>query len=372
MFVIADMPPLYDQQSGALRLFTLLELLREAGWSLTFGSYLERSELPDALTSVDGKLRYEGALRALDIRHILYGEAEIQAYLDQPDTRIDWAFMSYPSVAGRFMPLVRARFPDARIAFDMVDFHSLRIERQAGLTADAARYAEARRTRDQEVALARAADVTIAVTQQEQEAVIALAPTAIVKVLPCIFDVPARAPPDLDQRRGLFFIGSFLHSPNIDSIHWFVERIWPLIREQEPDVALCIAGSSMSDDVLAYGERPGIQALGYIPDVRLHLDRHRVFVAPLRYGAGMKGKVGQSLAHGLPVVATQIGAEGMGLLHGRHVLVADDETAFANEVVKLLRDDGLWRHLSRQGQLHIGETLSRSTVRRNIAEIFGA
>ncbi|MGI4746754.1 MAG: glycosyltransferase family 4 protein [Janthinobacterium lividum] len=372
MFVIADMPPLHDQQSGALRLFTLLELLHEAGWSLTFGSYLSRSELPDALTSVDGKARYEGALHALGIRRILYGETEIDAYLGEPDTKVDWAFISYPSVASRFMPLVRTRFPDAMIAFDMVDFHSLRIERQAELTSDAARFAEARRTRDQEISLALAADVTIAVTLQEKDAVLALAPTAVVKVLPNIFDVSTRPLPDLDQRRGIFFIGSFLHLPNGDSIHWFVDRIWPLIRAQEPDVELCIAGSGMPDDILAFGERPGIQALGYISEVPPLLDRHRVFVAPLRYGAGMKGKVGQSMANGLPVVATHIGAEGTGLVHGRHILIADEESAFANEVLQLLRDDDLWRHLSEQGRRHIDQTLSRSTVRGYIEDIFGA
>lgn len=372
MFVIADMPPLFDQQSGALRLFTLLELLQEAGWSLAFGSYLDRPDLPDALTSDQGKARYEGALHTLGISRILYGEAEIDAYLGEVETKVEWAFMSYPSVASRFMPLVRTRFPNAKIAFDMVDFHSLRIERQAELTSDAARFAEARRTRDQEIGLALAADVTIAVTLQEKEAVLVLAPSAIVKVLPCIFDVSTRPAPDLDRRRGIFFIGNFLHSPNGDSIHWFVERIWPLIRAQEPDVELCIAGSGMTEDIAALGERPGIQAVGYIPEVPPLLDRHRVFVAPLRYGAGMKGKVGQSMANGLPVVATRIGAEGMDLVHGEHILIADEEAAFAAEVLRLLRDDDLWRRLSRQGQQHIGRTLSRSAVREYIEDIFEA
>lgn len=370
MLVIADMPPLYDHQSGGLRLFTLLELFREAGWSLSFGCYFERSELPDQLISADGKARYEGALHALGIDRILYGEAEIAAYLDEPGTNIDWAFISYPSVAGRYMPLVRARFPNVRIAFDMVDFHSLRIERQAELTSDPVRFAEAGRVRDQEIGLARAADVTIAVTQLEKEAVLSLVPSAVVEVLPCIFDVPAHAPPDLAQRRGLFFIGNFLHAPNGDSIHWFVERIWPLIRAQEPAIDLSIAGSSMTDDIVALGNHPGIKVLGHIPEVPPLLDRHRVFVAPLRFGAGMKGKVGQSLANGLPVVATTIGAEGMGLVHGQHILIADEEHAFANDVVRLLRDDDLWRHLSVQGRRHIGRTLSRSAIRDTIGDIF--
>jgi glycosyltransferase involved in cell wall biosynthesis len=229
--------------------------------------------------------------------------------------------------------------------------------------------AEAKRMRDEELGLALAADVTVAVSDDDRNTLLALAPLAVVKVVPCIFDVPSTPPPSLCNRAGLFFIGGFWHTPNGDGIKWFVERILPLIQAEIPDVVLRIAGSNMGDDILALGVLPGVEVLGFVPEVEPLLDQHRVFIAPLRFGAGMKGKVAQSLANGLPVVATKIGAEGMTLVPGTHILVADEETRFADEVVRLLRDDDLWQRLSKQGRSHIESTLSRKIVSEQLGAL---
>jgi glycosyltransferase involved in cell wall biosynthesis len=369
LLVAADMPPLFDQQAGGLRLSTLLGMMAEAGWTLTFASLLGRQDLPEFFSTAEGMARYEGTLRRQGVRRILYGMPEIDAYLKETTTQVDWAFLSFPSVASNIMPLVRARFPRALVAFDMVDFHGVRMIREAELQDDSMKLAEAKRMRDEELGLALAADVTVAVSDDDRNTLLALAPLAVVKVVPCIFDVPSTPPPSLCNRAGLFFIGGFWHTPNGDGIKWFVERILPLIQAEIPDVVLRIAGSNMGDDILALGVLPGVEVLGFVPEVEPLLDQHRVFIAPLRFGAGMKGKVAQSLANGLPVVATKIGAEGMTLVPGTHILVADEETRFADEVVRLLRDDDLWQRLSKQGRSHIESTLSRKIVSEQLGAL---
>ncbi|MBB2203211.1 glycosyltransferase [Gluconacetobacter tumulisoli] len=370
LFVAADMPPLYDQHSGGLRLLTLIGMLAESGWSINFGSFSPWQDLPDSVTSAKGKLRYEEALHKHGVERILYGMTEIDQFLNETETRIDGAFLSFPAVANAIMPLVRARFPNALVAFDMVDFHGLRQEREALLQDDPVKLAEASRMRDLEVGLACAADVTLAVTGEERDKLLTHAPLACVKVLPNVFDIPDRSPPDLLNRTGLFFIGGFWHAPNGDGVLWFVEHVWPLIRKDAPEATFTIAGSNMGNDILALGAVPGIEVVGYVPEVGPVLDRHRVFVAPLRYGAGMKGKVGQSLACGLPVVATTVGAEGMDLTNGTNILVADEPQAFADAVIQLLRDDELWTTLSRSGRVHIEHTLSRPVVKNALMDIF--
>jgi len=369
LLVAADMPPLFDQAAGALRLSTLLSILAEAGWTVTFASRLGRQDLPEVFSTAEGMSRYEGPLQRQGVRRILYGLPEIEAYLQETPTQVDWAFLSFPWVARDIMPLVRARFPRALVAFDMVDFHGIRMTREAELQDDPIKLAEAKRMLDEELGLALAADVTVAVSEEERNALLDLAPLAVVKVVPCIFDVPSTPPPPLRDRAGLFFIGGFWHTPNGDGIKWFVERILPLVQAEVPDVMLRIAGSNMGDDVLALGIRPGVEVLGFVHEVEPLLDQHRVFVAPLRFGAGMKGKVAQSLVNGLPVVATKVGAEGMALVSGTHVLVADSETQFAEAVVRLLRDDDLWHRLSAQGQSHIKGTLSRKVVSEQLGAL---
>jgi glycosyltransferase involved in cell wall biosynthesis len=151
---------------------------------------------------------------------------------------------------------------------------------------------------------------------------------------------------------------------------WFVEHVWPRIRARAPDVVFRIAGSDPTPEVVALGRLPGIEVLGYVPDLTPHFDAARVFVAPLRFGAGMKGKVGQSLVNGLPIVATAIGAEGMSLVDGEHLLVADAAANFAECVLSLLDDDELWGRLQRQGRALIGQTLSEAVVARRLEALF--
>ena len=287
---------------------------------------------------------------------------EIESFLVQAGKELDWAFLSFPSIAARLISRVRFRCPTARIAFDMVDFHALRLMREAALHNNHELLIEAERQREEELACVNGADVTFAITQEEKALLSELVPEAVVEVLPNVFDMPCGTYVGPAGRKGILFVGGFLHKPNVDAICWFMDRIWPLILKEEPDIFISIAGSSPSDEVLALGGQAGVDVLGFVPDLKPLYDRHRVAIAPLRYGAGMKGKVGQSLACGLPMVATAIGAEGMGLLNETHLLISDDEAAFAANVRRLLHDDILWSNLSMDGRKHIEQTLSMEVV----------
>lgn len=366
ILVAADMLPLFDQSSGGQRLAMLMVMMRDAGWSIVFGSMADLGHQPGVLASPEGRARYEAAIRKRGVVRFLYGSAEIGSFLAEAGGDLDCAFLSFPAIAAELLPLVRSYCPTARVIYDMVDFHALRIGREAALRDDPELLAEAERQRVIEVSCARAADVTVAVTEDERAALLGMAPDVVVEALPNVFEVPRHAPAGLAGREGLLFVGGFWHQPNGDAMHWFVDRIWPLIRLQEPSLVLRIAGANAGDDVLALGSRPGVEVLGYVPDLVPLFHQHRAFVAPLRYGAGMKGKVGQSLAQGLPVVATSIGAEGMGLEHGVHLLVADQEEEFASQVLCLLRDDALWSRLSAAGRAHIERTLSVDVVRTRL------
>jgi hypothetical protein len=363
ILVAADILPLFDQSSGGLRLKTIIGMMAESGWSIVFGSLDERDHQPGVLATPEGRARYEAVLQQTGVIRFLYGPGEIGSFLAEAGRDLSWAFLSFPRVAAELLPLVRSYCRTTRIAYDMVDFHGLRMAREAALNDDAELMAAAERQRAVEIACARGADVTIAVTEAERAALLDMASDVVAEVLPNLFEKPPHASPGPGARDGLLFVGGFWHKPNGDAVHWFVDRIWPLIRREAPDLVLRIAGANADNALLALGALPGIEVLGFVPDLTPLYDRHRVFIAPLRYGAGMKGKVGQSLMHGLPVVATPIGAEGMGLHDGVHLLVAEQEEDFAAQVLRLLRDDGLWTQLAAEGRAHIERTLSVDAVR---------
>jgi hypothetical protein len=256
------------------------------------------------------------------------------------------------------------------VLYDTVDLHFLRMERQAALTGSLPLQRDAQAMRELELACLRSADVTLAISEPERQLLLDLVPEVVVETLPNVFMTPKAPPPGIIGRQGLLFLGGFWHQPNADAVLWFADQILPLIRAEVPEVVFRIAGSNPTREVVALGDRPGIEVLGYVPDLTPILDAARVFVAPLRFGAGMKGKVGQAMISGLPVVATGIGAEGMGVEDGRHLLVADEPQDFADRVVTLLREDALWQRLQEQGRALIEATLSEAAIAERLARLF--
>jgi glycosyltransferase involved in cell wall biosynthesis len=137
----------------------------------------------------------------------------------------------------------------------------------------------------------------------------------------------------------------------------------PLIRAIDPSIRLLIAGSNAPQEIRELAG-VGIEVLGLVEDLRDLFDRARVFVCPLRYGAGAKGKVMSALSYGLPIVSTTIGIEGAGLVEGEHVLVADTPAAFAATCLQLYNDRLLWNRLSQAGQTLLEKDFSLEMGRR--------
>jgi O-antigen biosynthesis protein len=370
VLVAAHFPPLYDQQGGGLRLKFLIDLIGEQGWPMVFASRSTKSALPGVLSTEAGRVRYETALRTAGVARFAYGLYEVDAMIADLGANLRYAFLSFPQVAHDFIPSVRAHCPTATIIYDMVDFHAVRMAREAALKHDTDLSVKAEDIKTIEVTAARTADITIAISNEEKSAILDLVPGAVVEILPTVFATPTTVPSGVDDRSGLFFVGGFWHQPNGDGVTWFVEKIWARIRSQIPECRFLIAGSNPGDEVLALATVPGIKVIGFVPDLTPLFDSARVFIAPLRYGAGVKCKIGQSLLHGLPVVTTSIGAEGMNLVDGEHALIADDPDIFAGQVMRLLRDDGLWAHLQSQGRALAQSAFSIESIREKMAELF--
>jgi glycosyltransferase involved in cell wall biosynthesis len=372
ILVAADFPPLYDQHSGGLRLKALIQMIGKLQRPIIFASSCERSCLPGVLGSDKGRTHYEDVLKKAGVVEFTYGVEELDSFLGGQSLDFRFVFLSFPAVAETFLPIVRRHCPEAKVIYDMVDFHALRMEREAALKGDAKLAEDAAAMKRCEIALAKAADITIAISADEKKALLELAPTAVIEILPNIFEIPAKAPPGPEGRRDVLFLGGFWHTPNGDAAKWFIERIWPRVSAAAPDAHFLIAGSNPGEDILALGQIKGVEVLGYVADLKPLYDAARVCVAPLRFGAGVKGKVGQSMAYGLPVVATSIGAEGMRLPNGEHLLVADDPEAFAEHVINLLRDDALWTRTQAQARNYVEMQFSVAAVTERVETLFHA
>jgi GT2 family glycosyltransferase/SAM-dependent methyltransferase/glycosyltransferase involved in cell wall biosynthesis len=375
VLVIDHRVPMWDRDSGSLRMLRMIQALIGLGARVTF--------LPDNLAGVQP---YTRSLQRLGIE-VLYGGFDVRAELAAIGPSLRAAILSRPHATSHWLDTVREVAPAARVAYDTVDLHWLREARKGALATPSASAAsgngvldprsiapKARALRELELAMIRACDATLVVSDGERAQVERDVPGVSVLVVPNVHDVEQSVTPPED-RAGILFVGSFEHVPNIDAARRLVGEVMPAVWTELGDVCLTIVGSDPPPEVQGLAS-PRVHVAGWVEDLRPLLQRSRLLVAPLRYGAGMKGKVTQCLAAGLPVVTTSIGAEGLVAtnVEGEPVgalplLVADDSRAIAAETIRLCTDDQLWRRLSHAGQELIAEKCSKGVVSRVLGEV---
>jgi GT2 family glycosyltransferase len=347
--------PHYDEDAGSLRMRELLEILLELNCQVTF--------VPDDRHAADP---YASALRQLGIE-VWCGPIPGVKFVAKHRREFDAAILCRAPRAESYITALSAKAGRPYLIVDTVDLHFLREQRLAELEGDAGLARSADRTRESELRTLRSSDMVWVTSTYEAELLRQLPPMPNVEVVPTIHAVRDDVI-GFDTRRDIAFVGGFRHAPNEDAVHYFVKEILPLIRASLPGVRLLVAGSHLpprierlaSDDVLV---------LGRIPDVKTLLDACRVSIAPLRYGAGIKGKVTESMASGVPVVATPVAAEGMGLVDGEHVLVGSSPGEFARRVIEVYRNPDLWNRLSQNGRQHMRRHFSHESVRSVVRRV---
>ncbi len=359
ILVIDALTPQPDHDSGSVRLVNLMRMLRAEGAHVVF--------VP---ANREHGGRYTQALQQLGVE-AWYAPFARRApgWLREHGPRFDAVLLCRHYVASEFLPLVRRHAPQARIVFDTVDLHYLREQRAAELAGDPALKAAAQRTRTAELGVIAGSDVTLVVSGVERALLARDAPLANVEVLSNLHRI---AGPGLAfaDRRDLVFVGGFRHPPNTDAVSWFANDVFPLVRERLPDVRFHCIGSDITPGIQALDARDGIQVHGHVPDIDPYMDGCRIAIAPLRYGAGVKGKINLSMAHGQPVVATSCAVEGMHLRDGVDVLVADDAEAFAAQIVRLHEDPALWQQLSGAGLENVSRHFSIDSARDTVRTLF--
>ncbi|MBU6249005.1 MAG: glycosyltransferase [Xanthomonadaceae bacterium] len=325
------------RDSGSLRLCEILQMLDELGWSVAFH--------PDDGRADEVGIDRLGALGCEVLAHRDIGR--LPDWLRRHGRELHAVMLCRHTVAGQYADLVRRLAPQARLLFDTVDLHFLREERAAALAGHTGMAQQAGHSRRSELALIEQADTSFVVSPYEKELLAQLVPSANVALLSNIHRGHHRRRSHAG-RRDLVFIGGAGHPPNVDALRWIAGEILPRLREVIPELCVHALGD-MPDALRRELATPGLELHGRVPDLAPWLDCCLASIAPLRFGAGVKGKINMAMSHGAPVVATTLAVEGMQLRHGHDVLVADDGSAFADAVRRLHDDAALWDALSRHG-----------------------
>jgi glycosyltransferase involved in cell wall biosynthesis len=348
--------PLPDRHASSVRTHQLLTLLRARDIAIDFAPLRppERREQAELM-------------RALGVNPLPWLDEEARRnFLARHASEYDTIVCAWTSVARRFMDTARASARDAFLIFDSHDVNHVREYREARLTNNQNLLRRALTSRARETVAIRTADCTLAITDVDATVLRALDPAARVAVVTMWCD-PAAITASLPASN-VMFLGHYGTAHNHDAATYLVRDIWPIVRPQYPQARLVLAGSDPGAAITAMAA-PDIAVPGWSADLTPLFASAGVFVAPLRFGAGIKGKVLQAMAHGVPIVASAIAAEGIGLTDGQDYLRADSAAATASAIVRLLNDVELSRSLATHALALLRRNYSRAVVESQLDHV---
>lgn len=325
ILVVDHYVPEYDKDAGSRTTFQYLKMFVEEGYTVKF--------LPDNFYQNEP---YCSELEQMGIE-VLYGPEyanTIFDWLEKNKDNIDVVYLNRPNIAPKYIDFFKKQ-TDIKIIYYGHDLHFLREMREYELTGDKEKLISSENSKKIEFSIMKKADCVYYPSYIEEEAIKKIDPTINVKAINAyLFDnVDLEKKYDFENREGIMFVGGFNHTPNVDGVKWFMENVYPVLEEK--NIPFTIAGSNPPQVIKDYAS-DNVVVTGFISDEELSeiYSKTRIVVAPLRYGAGIKGKVVEGMSKGLPLVTTSIGAEGLANTEDI-LMVEDDPKKFAKAILDI-------------------------------------
>ena len=363
ILVVDHYVPTFDKDAGSKTTFQYLKMFLNKGYAVKFlgDNYLHEEP-------------YTTVLQQMGIE-VLYGQEYLTGiwdWLDKNGKEISIAYLNRPHIAAKYVDYI-AEHTDIKIIYYGHDLHFMREFREYELTGDIGKKRDSEYWKSIEFSLMHKAAVSYYPSVVEEEAIHDVDETVNVKAITAyVYDTFLdNLNQDFAKREGLLFVGGFAHPPNADAVLWFAKEVFPMIREKL-DVNFYVVGSRVTDEIKAL-EQPGSKIIvkGFVSEEELsELYRScRIVIVPLRYGAGVKGKVVEAIYNGAPIVTTSVGSEGIPGVEDV-LLVEDKPEDFAGAVVKLYGDEKRLAQLSQKTQEYIKAHFSVDAAWEVIREDF--
>lgn len=349
-----------DKDAGSLLVFGLLKMLRAYGYQVTFApseNYFYVPGYTERLQAEGFEVLYEPTVRNLSDHLNLY------------PNRYDLVILVRPDVFNDNYNCVRDYCGEVPIIFHTVDLHFLRMEREAALNNDLLLKKRASIMKLREFECIEKSNLTIVVSGAEKEILEKEALLGRVEILQIPVSL-SRPKTIFSMRKNILFVGGFNHTPNLDAVLYFAKEVLPIVLKSFPDIIFNVVGPNPPEELLNLQGR-NIKVHGYVKDLNEFFESARVSVAPLRFGAGIKGKVATSMAHGVPVIATDLALEGMGLVAGKNCIIANGAEEFANAICQLYVDENLWRKISHESFNFAEKNWSFDVIENRFRAILG-
>lgn len=353
LVVIDSRVPLYDREAGSRSTFNYLKLFVQMGFNVKFiANSLSRYE------------PYTTDLEQLGIE-VLYAHSDnAKDWIKENAKYIDYVYIHRPDIADIYLDFVKQN-THAKIWYQTHDLHFLREQRRYEIEKDESALKESKRLYPLEKRICESVDAVLTFSEYEKQVIEKEFSAKNVHVVPLYLysDFSDHQSTPFEKRNGLLFVGGFGHFPNQDGLLWFVNEILPIVKKQIPDIKLTIVGSN-PPEVVQNLASDSIKLRQNISDEELTAahDQTKLLIVPLRYGAGVKGKVVDALYHGNPMVSTGVGLEGITNIDSI-VKPSDSAEDFANQVIKLYANPTELTNLSKKYRAFAKEYFSEDTAK---------
>ena len=337
LLIVDSIVPERDHDAGSLRMYQIIKSAMNLNYDVTL--------FPDSLVASQP---YTGEYQKMGVEVVYGGSASLDIFYSNRINYYDDIILSRPNVAIKHLMYCKLYEQNAKLIYDTVDLHYLRIKGQGEKEKNKLLLQESKDWEKLEKYLMLNTDKTLVVSYTEKKLLESSKIDANICILSVINPIPYNLQKkEYGQRKGLMFIGDYSRDPNRSAVEWFVKEIMPIIKKQIPDIKLTLIGNNKN--YIEYLESPNVSIKGYVENTASYFNNARLFVCPLLYGAGVKGKIAESISYGLPVISTSVGTEGMHLVNGLSCIEADSSEDFAKKVIETYNNEQLWNIIQKGG-----------------------
>ena len=367
VLIIDEIIPEFNKDSGSRRLTEIIKLLLKNNISVFLVADLKQYKYKSNYIQKFIDLGVNVYQPSIDNKGRLVTK---EVFIQRISSKMNVAWLHRPMVFNKFHALIKAANPNVRLVFDMVDFHYVRLLREYELSGNPTLKTEAEKFLKIELENCQLADTVIAISKTDKQ-LLKQHFNASEKVV-LLSNIHQHIDKNSDfigfeNRKDILFVGSFRHDPNNDAVKYLKQIIMPLVWQTLPDVKVNIVGSYITEDIKVLASTR-FNLLGFVDNINVTLNAAKLFVAPLRFGAGIKGKIGESLEHSLPLVTTDVGAEGFDFENQQEIMIANSAEEIAHKIVALYTNKALWDAASDSCQ-NILKPFSLATTEAQILQI---
>jgi glycosyltransferase involved in cell wall biosynthesis len=358
--------PEYNKDSGSRRLKSIMTLLLENNVGVfllaDFAQYRYKSDYFQFYKDLGVQL-YEPSI----YKNKLFTKRKFIKFIAP---NLNYVWLHRPNIFEKYSDYIKSKNDNIKLIFDMCDFHYMRLIRQWEQDKLPELKIEAEHYLKMEIDNCKKADTIIAISKTDKNLVAKFFDNDDkFEVLSNLHQYQKKPKnfKTFHERKDLLFIGSFGHTPNLDAVHFLHDQIMPIVWKTYPKIVVNIIGSNPVQSILEL-DNERFKVLGFIEDIEPYFVNSRLFIAPLRFGAGIKGKIGQSLEYSLPVITTEIGAEGFDFGTFEDEMIANQPKEFAEKIIEMYTNESLWDDVSNFSK-EILEPFSIATTMKTLKQI---